>query len=116
MRVALRMSHAPDEMRSSQSQSGETEKRRRPRGRLRDDRDGERSAIQIDCIRGNNLSRLNFKTSAVSFAKNVKITEATHNRRIANRGHAVDGIGVTEVQYLRLSRSKEEGCGYRCGG
>ena len=34
----------------------------------------ERSAIQIDCIGGNNWCRLNFKTSAVSFAKNVKIS------------------------------------------
>jgi len=52
----------------------------------------------------------------MSFAKNVKITEAAHNGRIANRGHAVDGKGVTEVQYLRVSRSKQEGCGYRRGG
>jgi hypothetical protein len=102
-------------LRSSQSEPGEVEKRRRPRGRLRDDCDGERYAIQIDCIGRNNWSRLNFKTSAVSRAKNVKITEATHSRRIAYRGHAVDGIGVTEVQYLRLSRSKEEGCYHRGG-
>ena len=91
------------------SESGEAEKRRRPRGRLRGDRDGERSVIQFDCIGGNNWRRSNFKTSALSFAENVKITEATHNRRIANRGHAVDGIAVTQVQHLGLSGGGEEG-------
>jgi hypothetical protein len=73
----------------------EAEKRRRPRGRLRDDRDGERSVVKIECIAGSNWCQLNFETSAVSFTKNAKITEA---------------------QYLRLSRSTIEGCGYRRGG
>ena len=66
-------------------------------------------------VSGETIGPLNFKTTAVRFAKNVKITEATHNRRTATRGQAVDGIVVTQVQYLRLSGSREEGCRYRRG-